>query len=94
MLKEVSLTLNLDLEREGCENAIFALRQICEEALQHGTDLDNMMFVDRKTFDIVYRNKLRHIIEQCGVKDLRVNDTNVLYDNRTSCVRPSEENTD
>ena len=52
----------------GCTDAIYALRQLCERAIEHDQDL-HLVFVDQeKAFDRVNRDKLWKVLEQYGVR--------------------------
>lgn len=68
-------------KEKGCIDANFTLRQICDEAMEHD-----------KVFDRVDKNKLWHTLEDCGVKDHRLDNTKVLYENGKTCVRTSKGN--
>ena len=51
----------------GCTDAVFALRQLCERAVEHNRALQ-LVFVDQeKAFDRVDREKLWRVLEQYNI---------------------------
>ena len=71
----------------GCTDAVFALRQLCERAMEYDQDL-HLVFVDQeKAFDRVNREKLWQVLEQYGVQGQLLDNIRAIYANSRSAVR-------
>ena len=71
----------------GCTDAIFALRQLCEKAVEHNQSL-HLVFVDQeKAFDRVNRDRLWRVLEQYGVQGQLLDNIRAIYANSKSAVR-------
>ncbi|XP_076439325.1 uncharacterized protein LOC143278160 [Babylonia areolata] len=78
----------------GCTNAIFALRQLCEKAMQYDQDL-HLVFVDQeKSFDRVNTDKLWKVLEQYDVKGQLLDNIRAMYANTRSTVRTASGTSD
>ena len=78
----------------GCTHAIFALRQLCERAIEYDQDL-HLVFVDQeKAFDRVNRDKLWRVLEQYGVMGQLLDNIRAIYANSRSAVRTSSGTSD
>ena len=78
----------------GCTDAIFALWQLCERAIEYGQDL-HLLFVDQeKAFDRVNRDKLWKVLEQYGVMGQLLNNIQAIYANSRSAVRTASGTSD
>ena len=78
----------------GCTDAIFALRQICEKAIEHNKEID-LVFVDQeKAFDRVDREKLWITLTDYGVDGELLANIKALYVNSKSRVRTKEGSTE
>ena len=71
----------------GCSDAIFALRQLSEKAIEYNREL-NRVFVDQeKAFDRVNRDKLWRVLETYSVKGQLLDNIRANYTNNLSSVR-------
>ena len=78
----------------GCIDAVFALRQLCERAIEYGRDL-HLVFVDQdKAFDRVNRDKLWKVLEQYGVMGQLLHNIRAIYANSRSAVRTASGTSD
>ena len=78
----------------GCTDAIFALRQLCERAMEYNQDL-HLVFVDQeKAFDRVNRDKLWKVLEQYDVKGQLLDNIRAIYANSRSAVRTASGTSD
>ena len=74
-------------KRQGCTDAIFALRQISEKTIEYD-DEQNIIFVDQeKAFDRVDRNLLKKILEDYNVHRQLLDSIRALYEKCKSAVR-------
>jgi len=74
-------------KNRGCTDAIFALRQMCEKAIEFNQEL-HMVFVDQeKAFDRVNREKLWTVLEEYGIKGQLLDNTRALYRESRAAVR-------
>ena len=70
----------------GCTHAIFALRQLCERAIEYDQDL-HLVFVDQeKAFDRVNRDKLWKVLELYGIMGQLLDNIRAIYANSRSAV--------
>ena len=78
----------------GCTDAIFALRQLCEKAIEYDQNL-HLVFVDQeKAFDRVNRDKLWKVLEQYGIQGQLLDNIRALYANSKSAVRTTSGTSD
>ena len=71
----------------GSTDAIFALRQLSERAIEYNQAL-HMVFVDQeKAFDRVNRDKLWGVLEQYDIKGQLLDNVRAIYANSKSAVR-------
>ena len=78
----------------GCTDAICALRQLCERAIEYDQDL-HLVFVDQeKAFDRVNRDKLWKVLEQYGVMGQLLDNIRAIYTNSKSSVRTASGTSD
>ena len=71
----------------GCTDAVFALRQLCERAVEYDRALQ-LVFVDQeKAFDRVDREKLWGVLEQYNIKGQLLDNIKALYAGSKSAVR-------
>lgn len=78
----------------GCTDAIFALRQLCERAIEYDQDL-HLVFVDQeKAFDRVNRDKLWKVLEQYNIKGQLLDNIRAMYANSKSAVRTTSGTSD
>ncbi|KAI8504892.1 hypothetical protein Bbelb_170010 [Branchiostoma belcheri] len=78
----------------GCTDAIFALRQLSEKAIEYNKEL-NLVFVDQeKAFDRVNREKLWTVLEQYNVNGQLLDNIRALYKNCMCAVRTPNGLTD
>ena len=79
-------------KRKRVYHAIFALRQLCERAIEYDQDL-HLVFVDQeKAFDLVNRDKLWKVLEQYGVMGQLLDNIRAIYANSRSAVRTASGN--
>jgi hypothetical protein len=71
----------------GCTDAIFALRQLSERAIEYDKDL-HMVFVDQeKALDRVNRATLWRVLEDYGIRGQLLDNIRAMYANSRSAVR-------
>jgi len=78
----------------GCTDAIFALRQLCERAIEYNQDLHTVFVDQEKAFDRVNRDKLWKILEQYDVKGQLLDNIRAIYANSMSAVRTASGTSD
>ena len=77
-----------------CIDAIFALRQLCEGAIEYDQDLQ-LEFVDQeKAFYRVNRDKLWKVLEQYGVMGQLLDNIRAIHANSRSAVRTASGTSD
>lgn len=68
----------------GCTDAIFAVRQLCEKAVEYNRAL-HLGFVNQgKAFDRVDRDKLWKVLEQYGNNGRLLDNIRAIYNNSRS----------
>ena len=78
----------------GCTDAIFALRRLCERAIEYDQDL-HLVFVDQeKAFDRVNRDKLWKVLEQYGFMGQLLDNIRAIYANSRRAVRTARGTSD
>ncbi|KAL8561120.1 hypothetical protein ACOMHN_033703 [Nucella lapillus] len=78
----------------GCTHAIFALRQLCERAIEYDQDL-HLVFADQeKALDRVNRDKPWKVLEHYDVKGQLLDNIRAIYANSRSAVRTASGTSD
>ena len=77
------------MKGRGCTDAIFVLRQLSENVIEHDREL-NIVFVDQEMeFDRVNRDKLWQTLEMYNVQGQLLDSIRAIYANSMSTVRTS-----
>ena len=71
----------------GCTDAIFALRQLSEKAIEYNKELDFAFIDQEKAFDRVNRSKLWRVLEEYSVNGQLLDNIRALYEKSESAVR-------
>ena len=75
----------------GCTDAVFALRQLCERAIEYDQDLHLVFVQQEKAFDRVKRGKLWKVLEQYGVMGQLLDNIRAIYANNRSAVHTANQ---
>ena len=79
---------------KGCTDAIFALRQLSEKAIEYNQPI-HLVFIDQeKAFDRVNRDKLWKVLEQYDIKGQLLDNIRAIYSNSKSAVRTTSGTSD
>ena len=79
---------------KSCTDAIFTLRQICEQTIEYNKN-KNIIFIDQeKAFDRINRDKLWKTLEEYGVQGQLLGNIMSLYKESQSSVRTTVGMTD